>query len=1141
MALLVTAILFPTALGMAQTPPRKTTPDAAGPTAARLPAPRFADTFAANTLGDYRVQGGVAWQPARLDLAAGARLTRALKAGPTAELVVRLEFPSLVKDGDQLETRITFVPEGVESFGWNNIAAGYPISVVLFWKREGDKVGGEIRISVARTVPSGSKREGVEAGLLRRFPLEASPGKAAWTLRYRYGMLSVFREGKEVAVGYYNNYSAGLVAVALAQEAGRVACCGWSFEGQAAVPPPAFGDRLRLLAAYRADAQSTALYEQGKFREALVPAQEALRVCQAVLGPDHVYTSNCLHMLAVLYGSLGDFAHLEPLYKQSLDVTRRTQGEGHPEYALALTNLAVNYIEYGDLSTSETLLQRAVAIQRRVLGETHAGYAHCAFHLTALYISMRDYPRAEALSRQVMEVRRLTLGEGHPDYVQSLNDLASLYLRVSDHAKAEPLCREAVQRCLPDSGRPRRGAAQSLQNLADLYKQRGDYEQAEAVYRRALALLRPTLGEQHPHTRGLLNDLASTCFFRGKYQEGEEFSRQALEGTLRAHGEQHINSAIGWHNLAMLRWTQGDPVAAESYSRKALGILRRYLELVSVIQSERQQLILMEGVRNVLDVHLSLAPRAQGSGETTYEHVLAWKGAVLARQRWTRLARQSGSPELSKLFAELDSRSGELGRLALASPEPAQAKAWRQRITELTEDKERLERQLSEKTKAFRDLRAERLRTPAEVLATLPPDAALIDFLEYWKYTPPQGERKRGARPHLVVFLLRPGRPVQQFDLGEREPIENAVSAWLARGPEGRDAREPGLRLRQLLWQPLEKHLDGVRLVLLSPDGALSRLPFTALPGNRPGSYFIEERAFALVPVPRLLPELLQPRTETGAVTANLLVVGDVDFGAAPDVPAPGVTGRTAPRRGRGGAWRGFPPLPATREEIQQVGHYFQEQFPDGKVRVLRAGAATESAFRQEARRHRWLHLATHGFLAEGALYFGLTKTSQRPGGAAANQPEFDLFSRQGVAGYHPGLLCGLALAGANRPLALGQDDGILTALEVAELDLSSAELAVLSACQTALGEQAGGEGLLGLQRAFQVAGARTVVATLWQVDDAATHQLMELFYANLWRKKLGKLDALRQAQLELLRGGRWAGRESPSSWAAFVLSGDWR
>jgi CHAT domain-containing protein len=162
--------------------------------------------------------------------------------------------------------------------------------------------------------------------------------------------------------------------------------------------------------------------------------------------------------------------------------------------------------------------------------------------------------------------------------------------------------------------------------------------------------------------------------------------------------------------------------------------------------------------------------------------------------------------------------------------------------------------------------------------------------------------------------------------------------------------------------------------------------------------------------------------------------------------------------------------------------------------------------------------------------------------------------------GYHPGLLSGIVLAGANRPDEQG-DDGVLTALEVSELDLRRTELVVLSACETGLGQVAVGEGVLGLQRAFRVAGAKTVIASLWKVDDEATTRLMSRFYENHWTKPdFSLLDCLREAQLWLLQGvtadgdaergairldvqHQYAhpGRLPPYYWAGFVLSGDWR
>jgi CHAT domain-containing protein len=310
-------------------------------------------------------------------------------------------------------------------------------------------------------------------------------------------------------------------------------------------------------------------------------------------------------------------------------------------------------------------------------------------------------------------------------------------------------------------------------------------------------------------------------------------------------------------------------------------------------------------------------------------------------------------------------------------------------------------------------------------------------------------------------------------------------------------------------------------VVLVSPDAALGRLPFAALPGKKPGSYLIEEVPIAVLPVPQFLPLLLRPVTGAN----SLLAVGDVDFGEGT------------------GAWK---KLPATGPEAKGVAARFRALLKRDAAR-LGGGKATRAALAVALPKHRFAHIATHGFFAQ-----------------AQATPDND----EGGAGWDPGLLSGIVLAGANSPSP--DEDGVLTASEVAEMDLSHLELAVLSACQTGLGKEAAGEGMLGLQRAFAVAGCKSVVSSLWSVHDAAAAVLMERFYYHLWEKKLSKLEALRQAQLDVLRHPEWVEerakklsgirglrgvgkaserivgakkeRHSPVAWwGAWQLSGDWR
>jgi CHAT domain-containing protein len=202
-----------------------------------------------------------------------------------------------------------------------------------------------------------------------------------------------------------------------------------------------------------------------------------------------------------------------------------------------------------------------------------------------------------------------------------------------------------------------------------------------------------------------------------------------------------------------------------------------------------------------------------------------------------------------------------------------------------------------------------------------------------------------------------------------------------------------------------------------------------------------------------------------------------------------------------------------------------------GGGRVLAGEAADEATFKREAPRHRALHLATHGFfLREGCT--SAVAGTRGIGGLAPAAP---------ATGRAVSLrLSGLALAGANQRAAAGasREDGILTAEEISSLDLSGVERVVLSACHSGVGDVVGGLGVTGLRRAFRVAGARTLVMSLWSVDDRASAAWMRALYA-AWADGAGTGEAVRRASLERLEARRRAGESThPLYWGAFVAVG---
>jgi CHAT domain-containing protein len=406
---------------------------------------------------------------------------------------------------------------------------------------------------------------------------------------------------------------------------------------------------------------------------------------------------------------------------------------------------------------------------------------------------------------------------------------------------------------------------------------------------------------------------------------------------------------------------------------------------------------------------------------------------------------------------------------------------------------------------------------------------------------------------------------VQLVDLGDAREVDAAAIGFRKAIADGTPGMAWSSRLRQLVWEPLAAGLKPqVETVYLCPDSVLTAVPWGALPGEDGQSPLLEEYAFAVVPSGHVLLEQLQtPPTEaTGA--DSLLMVGDVAFGERPEEPEDVgllVTRSVVGRRGG----LSFPPLPATRVEVENIGRIMDSR----PATTLCGVEASVQHVTRQLPKARWAHFATHGFF-----------TRPKPGAATQSDGlrEFELpgydfgAERVTAAKRNPLLLSGLVLAGANLPPESDEfgvtrgPQGILTAEAISYLPLDGLQLAVLSACETGLGDVADGEGVLGLQRAFHTAGTKNVIASLWQVDDEATAALMTLFYHKLLTEEKTPLQALRESQLALSRSPELVARiardrgidfsktapikpspdatpgktkrGNPRNWAAFVLSG---
>jgi tetratricopeptide (TPR) repeat protein len=890
-----------------------------------------------------------------------------------------------------------------------------------------------------------------------------------------------------------------------------------------------------------------ALYcAMGDYPKAEPLVRQAMGIYKQVQGDRHPGYAASLDILAALYKAMGDYPKAESLYRQVLAIHKNVVGERHPDYAHSLHRLAVLYNEMGDYAQAEPLARQVVAIRKQVLGERHPDYAQSLNNLAAIYLAMGDYARAEPLVRQAMGIYKQALGERHPGYANSLDKLAKLYQSMGNYAKAEPLFRQIMDIDKHALGDKHPEYSADLNNLAALYQSMGDYAKAEPLYLQSRDIKKQTLGERHPDYAINLSNLALLYWSMGDYAKAEPLYRQALEIDKQAMGEKHPGYAINLNSLALLKVAMREPKDAELLSRQALAITRQHLDLTSAVQSERQQLAITEKTRWILDGYLSVSMAVGTPADQVYTEVLASKGAVWTRQQGMRRMRQdpalTAKPEVAKLYADLERTSRALANLLGSRPDPQHPDEHRHKLESTSEEVERLQQALAAVSQEYRAQRAQQNRTAADIQKALPRGSVLVDFLEYGHYGPPEpGTTKWSWQRRLAAFVVRPDRAVERLDLGPAAPIRETVEKWRASY-----SADEAANLKQRVWKPLEPFVQNAQTVLVSPDGALARFPLPALPGKQPGSYLLEDLAISVLPVPQMLPEMVARGPTPASDPASMLLVGEVDYDAAPGKAELNWVAQAVPRT-RGGQLLQWPPLKNTRQEIVSIRDSFYERFPDGRCKLLRKDQAVVGQVRSEINRYRYVHFATHGFFAPQET------ASASAAGPSRGMMNDDASIRGNIVGFHPGLRSGLVLAGANRPVEAGQDDGILTALEVAELDLAHVDLATLSACETGLGKAAAGEGLLGLQRAFQVAGTHSVVATLWTIRDDAGRQLMIDFYENLWAKKMSKVEALRAAQLEMLREGVKRGldisgqpadqnhRLPPWYWAGFVLSGDWR
>lgn len=858
------------------------------------------------------------------------------------------------------------------------------------------------------------------------------------------------------------------------------------------------------------DVLVAALWRGGKASDpgAEAFAERAIEIKESLLGADAPALATSLDNAGVLFFVRGDYERAAPLYERALEILS-SAAANDPRYEADLgrvhSHLGPLFQELGQYSTAREHYERSLEVFRETLGPAHTQVAMTANNLATLLSKIGDYGEALRLYRESLATLERALGPEHPLIANAKHNLAELDQRMGRNDEAAALYGETIALKEKVLGPAHPSLALSLSNMSYLSSDLLDLDAALSLAERALEIQEHAYGPAHVDVAYGLISLGRAQAARGDYEGARATLERALTLRSDALGPDNPLVAEPLHFLAEALLRAGRDREAFEIALRAESIARNHLRLTARGAPERQALRYSAERLSGLDLALTIAAnvRDPSLSQSSWDALIRSRAVVLDEMATRHRLADEGDVSLREAFAAYRTSAERLVNLLLRGPGAASAGQYQQKVAELRAAEEAEERRVAAASESMRSVVAERELGYREIAAGLPDEAVLVAFARVG------GDARSGvAEASYVAFVLeRADAAPRIVSLGPARDIETAIRRW--RGELRPDAaaldatryRASGERLRELLWDPLGIATAGDRLVLIVPAGAVHLVNFSALP-LRGGEFMAE----ADVLIHYLSSERELVTSPRDAAMPQVLVVGGVDLEPA-----------AADARNLDAcdplARLDIAPLPGSLREARRVAAAFRDARGTSRsVTELVQASATKAAFKQLSAGKTVVHVATHGFFVADECSTAQSEIAS------------------------PLRLSGLAFSGTDT------GDEILLAEEVAALDLRSAQWVVLSGCDTGIGQIAVDEGILGLRRAFSIAGAGTLVMSLWPVEDRAAETFMAALYdarLNDGRSTSAAMRAGYRAALAAAR--REHGDPHPLYWAPFIASGDWR
>jgi CHAT domain-containing protein len=708
-------------------------------------------------------------------------------------------------------------------------------------------------------------------------------------------------------------------------------------------------------------------------------------------------------------------------------------------------------------------------------------------------------------------------GKDHPDYSMNLQVLASTYQRQGNLAQAQVLLEESLEHRERVLGKQHPYYAESLGSLGNVFVEQKEWVAAVANFEQATAFMEKIQGINHPDYGNNLLNWGCALFYAGQKETGLIKAKTAIQILEKAYGLDHLNFVRAQYRMASLLKGVGDFEAASLLAKTAGATQQKLLIRAATYFSENDLETYTYGFSQDLSKQFALlapetAPKNWDDEEGIfYNNLLFYKGFVAQQVFQLRaFIRQQGDTILRAKLEQWQNLYRQIGQ--------EYAKTVADRSTDLVvleRSAVALEKELAQEAKAFVQLRQE-VRW-SDVQQHLKSNEAAIEFFNY-QPNPDDPEVMYAAA------VIRPGwKAPRLVQLCKELDLNLASTATVQPWLKGQRGIEPVQKadlknVYELVWKPLDTLLHGVKTIYFSPVGILNTLPMHAQSMGKSKKMLSDRYDLVLMSSTRSLVDELQDQSSR---PQNAFLVGGVNYDRASnsrvkDELENGTALRTrnALRSStalRDGRWIN---LPGSAHEITQLESILGSQ--KIATTLLKDTAATEESVKQYLAAPKVapdvIHFATHGFTFRDTLL----------------RSPFHYTVLQ-----NPLLRSGLVLAGANDRLlrdSLHLEDGILTAFEISGFNVQGTKLVVLSACDSGLGEIRREEGVFGLSRAFKMAGAKTLLLSLWEAPDEETAEFMTDFYRRWLNGKS-------------LREAFWKTRDKmrkrytdPQKWAGFVL-----